>query len=195
MYVPSRTTKYQCNVCKKTRIGVTDIEEIYFEYLKSFLLTKNDLAKFQTRANEAIRTKATELETMTKEKERIKKEMDKLILLHLQDQIPTNSFKGYFEPLDTQYQQLLESHMQTAGQLDFLKIQQLNGEHILGNAENLYERWPTLDLPVKRQIVEELTQSIVIDQEDITIKFGYNPIILPILFTNTPKGQRINTDS
>jgi len=62
-------------------------------------------------------------------------------------------------------------------------------DHILDNAENLYERWPALDLTVKRRIVEELTQSIVIDTEDITIKFGYNPIILPILFVNPPNEQ------
>jgi site-specific DNA recombinase len=127
---------------------------------------------------------------LTKEKGRIKIEMDKLIQLHLKDQIPTDSFKGYFEPLDTQYKQLDTSVSQLEGQLDFLKIQQINGDHILDNAENLYQRWPALDLTVKRQIVEELTQSIVIDKEDITIKFGYNPIILPILFSNTPKGQR-----
>jgi site-specific DNA recombinase len=153
------------------------------------LLTKQDLATFQLRANEAIQTKETELQTLTKEKERVKVEMDKLIQLHLKDQIPTDSFKGYFEPLDIQYKQLDASVAQTQGQLDFLKIQQLNGDHILENAENLYERWPALDLAVKRQIVEELTQSIVIDTEDITIKFGYTPILLPIMFQNTPNGQ------
>ncbi len=189
MYVPSRTTKYTCTKCKKTRIDVKDIEEIYYDYLKSFLLTKQDLATFQVRANEAIQTKETELGTLAKEKERIKKEMDKLIQLHLKDQIPTDSFKGYFEPLDSQYKQLDTSVSQLEGQLDFLKIQQLSGDHILENAENLYERWPALDLTVKRRIVEELTQSIVIDTEDITIKFGYNPIILPILFVNPPNEQ------
>ena len=189
MYVPSRTTKYTCTKCKKTRIDVKDIEEIYYQYLKSFLLTKQDLATFQVRANEAIQTKETELKSLAKERERIKKEMDKLIQLHLKDQIPTDSFKGYFDPLDAQYKQLDASATQLEGQLDFLKIQQINGDHILDNAENLYQRWPALDLSVKRQIVEELTQSIVIDSEDITIKFGYNPIILPILFVNAPNEQ------
>jgi site-specific DNA recombinase len=189
MYVPSRTTKYMCTKCKKTRIDVKDIEEIYYKYLKAFLLTKQDLATFQVRANEAIQTKETELKTLAKERERIKKEMDKLIQLHLKDQIPTDSFKGYFDPLDAQYKQLQGSIIQLEGQLDFLKIQQINGDHILDQAENLYQRWPTLDLTVKRGIVEELTQSIVVDKEDITIKFGYNPIILPILFSNPPNEQ------
>ena len=191
MYVPSRTTKYTCTKCKKTRIDVKDIEDIYYEYLKSFLLTKQDLATFQLRANEAIQNKENELKTLTKEKERVKNEMDKLIQLHLKDQIPTDSFKGYFDPLDAQFKQLDATGSQLEGQLDFLKVQQINGDHILDNAENLYERWPALDLTVKRRIVEELTQSIVIDNEDITIKFGYNPIILlPVVFSNTPNEQR-----
>ncbi|MFM2306200.1 MAG: hypothetical protein RLZZ367_869, partial [Bacteroidota bacterium] len=193
MYVPSRTTKYECTKCKKTRIAISDIEEIYFLHLKSFLLTKGDLEKFQVRANEALKNKETELKTLTKEKGRVKTEMDKLIQLHLKDQIPTDTFKDYFEPLDTQHKQLDESITTVAGQLDYLKIQALNGDHILGNATNLYERWPALDLPIKRQIVEELTESITIDKEEITINFGYNPtLLLPIIFQNTPKGQRNN---
>jgi site-specific DNA recombinase len=188
MYVPSRTTKYQCRKCRSRTIDKNDMEEIYFEYLKSFLLSKSDLKTFQNRANEAIQNKEKELQTAKLEKERVKKEMDKLIKLHLNDQIPTDSFKEYFEPLDTRNKQLIESISTIQGQLDYAKVQALNGGHILDNADTLYEKWPTLDLTVKRQIVEELTESIMIENEDITIKFGYNPIILPIIFQNTPKG-------
>lgn len=190
MYVPSRTTKYTCTKCKKTRIEVSDIEEIYFEQLKSFLLTKNDLAKFQNRASEAISNKETELKTLVKEKERVKTEMDNLIQLHLKGQIPTDSFSSYFTPIDTQYKQLGESVAILQGQLDYLKIQTINGEEILDNADNLYDRWPALDLSVKRLIIEQVTESITIANEEISVIFGYNPVLLPIMFINTPKGQR-----
>lgn len=191
MYVPSRTQKYVCSTCKKNSIAISDIEEIYFQNLKSFLLTKQDLATFTERADETIVKKEGELATLSKERERIKNEMAMVMNLHYKGQIPLDGFKSFYDPLDAQYKQIEGTLVEIEGQLDFLKIQKLNGEHILDNAENLYERWPTLDLSVKRQIVEELTQSITIGTEDITIKFGYTPS----LSQNAPNGQHNVRDS
>lgn len=191
LYVPSRTKKYVCSVCKKISIAIEDIEEIYFENLKSFLLTKHDLVTFNHRADETIVNKQQELIVLAKEKVRIKEEMDKLIQLHFKGQIPTDGFKSYYEPLDVQYKQIDTTLAETEAQLDVIRVQKLNGEHILDNAENLYDRWPTLDLMVKRQIVEELTQSITIGDEDIHIKFGYTPTFLQ----NTPNEQHNVMDS
>jgi len=186
MYVPSRTSKYVCADCKQTHIAIADIEEIYFQHLKSFLLTKKDLTTFLERANESIQNKQKELETFKKEKVRIKSEMDKIMNLHLKGEIPADGFKTYYQPLDEQSKQIENGIVETEAQLDFLKVQHLNGDHILENAETLYEKIPTLEQEEKRQVVEELTQSILIEGEDITIKFGYAPIILPIIVGNTP---------
>lgn len=191
MYVPSRTKKYSCSHCKKTHIDASDLEEIYYEQLRTFLLTKNDLQTFLTRANEAISSKQTEFETLKAEKIRIKSDMDKLVQLHLKGQIPTNGFKEYYDPLDTQLHQITNSLIEIEAQIDFLKVQQVNGDHILENSASLYDSWPNLDATAKRQIVEELTQSITVGDEEITIKFGYTPALIQ----NSPKGQRYPTDS
>ncbi len=175
MYVPSRTNKYTCTVCKKTRIDTVDIESIYFEQLKSFLLTKNDLSTFLSRANEAIQSKEEELILLQKDKIRIKDEMGKLIQLHNKNQIPTEGFGEFYNPLDAQLKQIEASIPEVQAQLDYIKIQQLNGDHILHNAENLYDRWPKLQPEAKRQIVEELTEAIVISDQEISIKFCYSP--------------------
>lgn len=193
MYVPSRTTSYTCTKCKRRRIQVSDLEEIYYEHLKSFLLSKGDLKTFENRANDAVKQKETELASLRKERDRVKSEMDSLIKLHSQGQIPTNSFKGYFEPLDTQYNQLDESLSATEGKLDYLRVHALNGSQILDNVEHLYEEWAALDLAVKRRIVEDVTDSITIGDEDIDITFEYNPVVLlPIIFLNPPKWSRNN---
>ncbi len=191
MYIPSRTNKYTCSVCKQTRINADDIESIYYEHLKSFLLTKNDLSTFLIRADAAIQSKQEELILLQKEKERIRLEMDKLIELHTKNQIPTERFGEYYSPIDLQLRQIEETIPEVQGQLDFLKIQQLNGDHILENADNLYDRWPKLPQEAKRQIVEELTDSVVIGDEDISIKFSFTPSLLQ----NTPTSQHIVMDS
>lgn len=190
MYVASRTDKYKCAKCKQTRIDAADIEEIYFDNLKSFLLTKADLQMFNVRASELREAKQAEMNSLTKERERLKGEMKNLFNLHSQGQIPTAGFKEFYNPLDIQCQQIEETLLELQAQLDVIAVDSINGEVILDNAENLYERWPTLDLTVKRQIVEELTQSITIGGEDISIKFGYTPIVLPLISSNPPKGQR-----
>jgi site-specific DNA recombinase len=190
MYVPSRVSKYVCQECKKTNISAEDIEAIYFEQLKSFLLTKNDLATFLIRANEAIQNKKNELEILLKDKDRIKGEMDNLVKLHSLGQVPTEDFGSYYMPFKEQHIQIENTIVETEAHLDFLYMQQLNGDHILGNAENLYERWPELELEAKRQIVEELTESITIGNEEINIKFSYRPSLL-----NPPTTQRNSRDS
>ena len=186
MYVPSRTLKYVCSVCNKISIAISDIEEIYYENLKRFLLTKNDLALFNERASEAILEKQVQLEILQKDRLRIKEEMSSIFQLHHKGQIPTNRFKEFYEPLDGQIKQIETGIIEMQAQLDLLKVSKLDGEHILDNAETLYERWPAFDLSVKRRIVEDLTKSITVGSEDITITFGYTPN----LFQNTPKGQR-----
>ncbi|HYD21904.1 MAG TPA: recombinase family protein [Flavipsychrobacter sp.] len=178
MYVPSRVQKYVCHDCKKTNITSEDIEAIFFEQLKSFLLTKSSLQTFLIRANEAIQNKQNELEILSKETGKIKAEMDNLVKLHSQGQIPTEEFGGCYTPYREQYSQIEDGIVEVEAHLDFLHMQQLNSDHILGNAENLYERWPELNVEAKRQIVEELTEFITIENEEISIKLSYRPSLL-----------------
>lgn len=185
LYVPSRTIKYVCKECKKTSIAEADIEEIFYGQLKSFLLTKDDLKTFLSRAHEAIASKEEELESLVKEKARVKGERDTIVKLHLDGQIPLEGFKEYYDPLDVRYKQIEGSIIETEGYLDYLRMQEMNSDHILLNAESLYERWPSLDNVAKRQVIEELTESITIGSEDISISFSFNPSLSP----NTPNSQ------
>lgn len=185
MYIPSRVKKYVCSDCKKTNISIDDIEEIYFDQLKNFLLTKNDLETFLIRANEAIENKQNELSILLKNKEQLKNEMDNLVKLHAKGQIPTDDFGSYYSPLSVQNKQMENSIIETEAQLDLIKMQQLNGDYILSQAESLYERWPQMDIASKRQIVEDLTRSITIGTEEIDIEFRF----APTTHLNTPGTQ------
>ncbi len=190
MYVPSRTSKYTCNNCKRTRIESEDLETIYFEQLKSFLLTKKDISTFLLRADSTIQEKKEELNLLQKDKVRLKLEMDKIIKLHMSNQLPEERFSEYYQPIELQLGQIEESIPLVESQLDFLKVQQLNGKHILGNAETLYEKWPTLEKEAKRKIVEELTEAVIIKKDEILIKFEYSPSL-----QNPPTPQRNVMDS
>ena len=178
MYIAPRSSKYLCTECKKTQIPKDDVEELYYGELKGFLLSKDDLPTFQARGQSAIQGMEEEKELLATERGKIKSDMDKLVDLHLKGEIPKGGFKSYYDPLDERLTQIDSSLLQIDGQLDYLKVQLLNGEYILSNAENLYEKWPTMLRDEKRKVVEDLTKSIEIGDGEITIHFLNAPDIL-----------------
>ncbi|REK49753.1 MAG: recombinase family protein [Bacteroidetes bacterium] len=175
MYVPTRVTKYMCSRCKKTNIMIDDIESIYYENLKSFILGKDDIAILNARSKNEIDSKNQELVVLGIEKNNIRQEMDKLVLLHNKDQLPTERFGEYYTPLNLRLKQCEDSILDIESQLDYIKHQQLNGEYILENADSLYKSWPKLSIESRRKVVEELTESIIISNDEIYIKFHFTP--------------------
>ncbi len=191
MYVPSRVKKYVCQSCKTISIGIDDIESIYYEQLKSFLLTKEDMETYLLRASEAVQSKQSELESLTKESVRVKHDMDNIMKIYLAKQLQPEAFGEYFNPLDVRYKQLESSILEATAQLDFLKVQHLNSDLVLSQSESLYEKWATLDHDGKRSIVQELTESITVDTEDISISFLYSPSLL----SKTPTSEHMSKGS
>lgn len=187
MYVAPRSSNYICTGCKKSRIPKVDLEEIYYEQLKGFLLTKEDLSTFNKRGDQEIKAREKEIGILTSDKTKIKADMDKLVDLHLQGGIPTSGFKTYFDPLEERMGQIEPSIQKLQSELEFLKIQVLNGEYILSNAENLYEKWPTMLPEEQRRVVEDLTVSLIIENDEITINFMHEPDLLQ----NEQNSQRI----
>jgi site-specific DNA recombinase len=112
--------------------------------------------------------------------------MDKLLDLHLAGEIPKEGFGKRYNPLDEQLKQIERSMPVLQAEMDFLKIEALNGDHLFHEAKTLCDHWPNLPLEGKRTIVEQVTSSIVIGAEDIKIRMSYNPI----LSGNEPDSQR-----
>lgn len=79
--------------------------------------------------------------------------MDNLIKLHSKGQIPTDSFGSYFTPVNEQLKQIENTIIKTETHINFLKMQQLDGDSILENTSNLYDQWPLLDDVAKRNVI------------------------------------------
>ena len=186
MLVPSDGKKYICNGCRKNRIAKTDIEEIYYENLKSFLLKDSDIEKFLSKADSIIGEKEMQLENFNKDKKHLQNEMDKTMQLYLAGQIPKDSFGKYFNPLDLQLKQIENTIPALQAEIDFVKIEYMNSDVIINEAQNLYDRWNTLGDFAKREIAEQITDRITIGGDEIKIKFSYNPVY----FRNHPDWQR-----
>lgn len=175
MYVPSESKKYFCSKCHG-RILATDLEEIYYENLKHFVLTQDDIQTFLSKANATINEKQQQIDALQLESKQLHAQMDKLVDLHLAGEIPKDGFANRYNPLFEQSAQIKNTIPELQGEIDYLQMEILNSDHVLSEAKSLYDSWPKLDFETKRNIVEQVTDKILITKEEVTIRFNYSPL-------------------
>ena len=191
MYVYSRSTHYKCNSCRKTKIEIADVEEIYYAQLKDFLLSEDNFDKFLSKSKETIAEKEQRLEILLKEKKKIQADMDKKMELYMAGQIPKHRFGEYYTPLDTQLRQIENSIPAIESEIDILKVEYASGTTVKTEAKELSHQWASMPLDEKRQTVEKVTSRITITGDEITLRFKYSPAF----FQNREKDPQIGTVS
>ena len=178
MYVPSmpsnRTPKYICQKCRN-RIVATDLEEIFQNELKKFFFSPTEIQASLEEADKSLKEKGRLLETQQSEMVRIRTEMDRLIKLHMAGEIPQEGFGRHYQPLEKQLHQLESSIPELQGQIDFLKIQSYSSADVVAEAQDLYSRWSDFEPTEKRQIIENITDNIIIGSNEISINLSYKP--------------------
>ena len=60
-------------------------------------------------------------------------------------------------------------------EVDILKVNNLSAEEIAAQASSLYDHWQTMQPEEKRELVEVITDKIVIGKDEITINLCYAP--------------------
>jgi site-specific DNA recombinase len=174
MYVPSNSPKYTCRKCRN-KIGVADLEELFHSQLKSFLFSEEEITGYLSKADQLIREKQELLENITREADSIKQEMNQLVRMCLSKEMPEEGFGRHYKPLEEQLKQIEIRLPELHGEVDFLKIQYLSSDEILAEAKDLHARWPGLTPAEKRNIVETITDKIIIEKDEVTIRLNYLP--------------------
>lgn len=174
MYVPSNSPKYICHKCRN-KIGTTDLEDIYQQQLRNFFFSPTDVASLLDKADQVVREKEELLAALTEEAHKIQQEMDKTYKLYVEDQITSEGFGTRYKPLEERLKTIEEQLPDLQGEIDFLRIQYLSSDQILSEAKDLYSRWPQLSEEEKRNIVENVTEQIIIGKDDVTINLCYLP--------------------
>lgn len=174
MYVPSNSPKYICAKCRN-KIPVDDLETVFHEQLKGFFFSSTDLAAYLSEADRTIAEKEELLKGLEKERQKAQAEIDRLFELYFAGEIPKEGFGLKYEPFDTRIHQIDEQLPQLQGEIDFLKIQHLSSDEIIREARDFYTRWPQLDRTEKRQVIETITEKIVVGAEEIAIDLCYLP--------------------
>lgn len=177
MYVPSNNPKYTCQKCRQ-KIPVDDLEAIYQEQLKDFLLSEDDLYAYLHQADDVITQNLESLGVLEKERADLWREMDKVYALFMGEQISQEGFGRKYGPLEERLSQIDSQIPKLQSEIDFLKIKNLSEEQILADAKDLYSRWSTLSREEQQQIVETITDSIIVKKDEVSINFHYLPFFL-----------------
>lgn len=174
MYVPSNTPKYVCSACRN-KIPVMDLEAVYYEQLKGFFLSPQEVAAHVEKADENIAKKEELLGVLRAEQEKVAAEVQRIYRLYSEGGLTPEGFGKFYRPLEEREKQLDDEVPRLQAELDVLRINNLSSDRILTEAKDLYGRWPDLTRDEKQSVVESITEKIVIGKGDIDITLCYLP--------------------
>jgi site-specific DNA recombinase len=189
MYVFHDNNVFACKACK-VRIASTDLDEIYHDHLKEFLLIDSDVTEYLKKTDDSIKEKERLLEVQRNERDGIRKKIDSLINMRINEEISRESFIQQHKPIEEQFTLIENELPMLEAEIDFLKIQYLSSDTAFRNAKELYNNWYVYEFERKRSVVESLTNKIQIGKEDIHIHFANLSN-----FQNAVNGQRNFRDS
>lgn len=174
MYVLSNSPKYTCQKCRN-KIPKDDLEVVFIEQIKHFSVSPKEISSHLERANITIQTKAELLKVLETEREKLHGEIEKLHDLYQSGMIDKHGFGAKYHPWADRLRQLDDEIPAVQAGLDVMKISQLSEEEIILGAKDLYERWPTLPDEEKRQIIEAITEKIIVGKDEVEINLYYAP--------------------
>jgi site-specific DNA recombinase len=164
MYVPSTTPKYVCEKCRN-RIPAVDLEAIFLDELKTFFTDPIRLAGHIQTAHKAAAEKEGLLETTRQQIQRVKDEMNRTHRLYLEGAVSVEGFKEFYGPAEERLKQLQAEQVRVQADVDIGRVNSFSVEAVLQEASDLQNRWPALSADEKRQIVESIVQSIIVDKD------------------------------
>ncbi len=174
MYVPSNSASYTCKKCRK-KIHKDDLEGVYQQQLKEFLLSKKEIEKYVLEANSNLQNKVSELELLRKEENKIKKEIDKLYDLFISDGIGKTGFERKNTPLEKRLVEIKTEIPTLEGIIKAMQQKTLSSDHIASETTWLHDRFVKLSPEDKHKVIELVTEKIVVHDNEVQLHLHYLP--------------------
>ena len=101
-----------------------------------------------------------------------------------------NSWLTFWGALQEERKKQLEEEIpRLEAEIDFLKVNSFSSEQVMRDAKDLQSRWPELNTEEKRQIVECVTNKIVVAKDEIDIELCYLPSFKKVTESNWSLGD------
>ena len=163
-----------CPKCKN-KIAVADLEEIFREHLQNFLASPDDINACLGQADGRIAEKEKLLQSLEKERDSVSKQMDKVYRAYINDELAMEAFGRNYRPLEARVREIENEIPRAQAEIDYLKIEFHSSDQILSEAKDLCQQWPSLTIAEKQQIIEDITDNVVVGKEEISINLSYFP--------------------
>ncbi len=176
MYVWAESPKYVCSKCRN-KIPIADLEAVYRDQLSQFLLSPDDIAKHLDAANDAIREKEALVNAAEAELKKLEIEDERLYQLYFADKLSQDDFGVRHQPLSERKKQLKGELPRLQAQLDVMRIATVAQSATASEAQDLALRWDEFSPADKRQLVETITDKIVIGKEEVEVNLLFLPFV------------------
>jgi site-specific DNA recombinase len=156
-------------------VPTDDLEAVFYEQLRDFLLSPDDITAHLKQVDETIGQKEEIVVGLRGDLEKVSAEMDIVYRLYVEKQISSEGFGKRNRPLEERAKQIEEELPRLQAEIDLLKIDLLSSDENLNAARDLYGQWPTLSFEDKRKIVENIVERITVGSGEIGIDLYYLP--------------------
>ncbi|HEV7227766.1 MAG TPA: recombinase family protein [Brevundimonas sp.] len=168
MYVWKATPKYVCSACRN-KIPVADLEAVFRDQLRHFLVSPDEIAMHDRAAQDAMGEKARLIASAETELKKIASEEDTVFQLYAARELSKEDFGRRHRPLSERRAQLEYELPRLQAELDVLRIASVSRAEALEEARDLTKRWEGLPHEEKRQIVEAITDRIDVGRGEVEI--------------------------
>lgn len=173
MYVSHVSQIYSCKACK-TKIPVSDLDELYQQYLNEYLegIRRED---FLLESQAILNDKRALLVRTISERKKLSKKLEAFLDLRLNGEITKEQFAEHNQPLNGRISAIDGTIPQLQAEIDFLSVQSASADTVLSEAQQLSTQWERMPFEKRRAIVETITSTVVIGKKNIDITLCFTP--------------------
>lgn len=172
MYHLSTSKKYVCKKCKR-KIPRVDLDTIFKEQLRGLVLNEDELREKLNGARTKVGDIDSHIMALRNEVPKIEAKLEELLDLHSTGELPTLGFGKHYQPVFDRLEEIEKSIPELEGKRDALLVDADSTDQIIEDAKDLYSRFDDLDNKERREIVTAITNSITIDDDEISIDLKY----------------------
>jgi len=167
MNVRSGNKHYRCSVIGcGNKIERTILDQIYKEQLMGYVQSKDKVAEYLKLSHSAIEDKKRLLTVSQNKQTDLKKRIQTIIDLHINNQITKDAFNEYHDEPYNQLQEIKKEILTLETEIQVLDMQKSSIDVVMEEATDLYMNWDKLTDTEKRRIVEMITDRITIGTDD-----------------------------
>ncbi|MDC9715098.1 MAG: hypothetical protein PSN36_04685 [Gammaproteobacteria bacterium] len=96
----------------------------------------------------------------------------------MKDGISVSGFERTAKPIDERLDELEKSIPEAEAQIDILKDNALNEDTLQQEGRNLYDKWNSLSDKEKISVIQTLTDSIRVCNEEVEINLHFSPVLV-----------------